>query len=78
MTGHKHGYCRQCGRPAAWTQYVDEDGFVYDDYADHCDHCLDVMAERAAKRREWDYYHPDDGPCPEVELPQFPARRSDP
>lgn len=63
--------CRQCGRRTAWVRHYDEDG-PYDEPAEYCDLCLDVMAERAAKRREWDYYHPDEA-CPDVELPPLPA-----
>ena len=32
-----------------------------------CNRCLDRMAERESRRREWDYYHPDE-PCPQSEL----------
>lgn len=67
------GACKTCGRATPWEDksYVDEDGHWIGDYAQHCDSCIDVMAERGQKMREWDYYHPD-AACPEVELPQLP------
>lgn len=68
------GDCKTCGavNSTGWGKFVDEDGFEYDDREDHCDHCLDVMAERSQKRREWEHYH--DEPCPEIELPSIPTR----
>jgi hypothetical protein len=68
--------CKQCGALAAWGQFYDEDGCgPYDEPEDYCDHCLDVMAERSKQRREFDYYHPDEG-CPESELTPMPAKRA--
>lgn len=60
--------CRQCGGRTEWGSYIDEDGCRIDEPEPYCEYCYEIMAERSAKRREWDYYHPGE-PCPECELP---------
>ncbi len=61
------GLCKQCGEPTDWDNH--EGG-----YEAYCGHCYDVMAEREAKRRDWEHWH-DGEPCPEIELPAMPARK---
>lgn len=68
-----YGKCRQCGAPAEWEDFYDEDGCgPYHEPGNYCERCNDIMVERAQKRREWDYYHPNEA-CPEIELPALPV-----